>query len=194
MPLNPEVEGQGLDALRRAGVENGIGVPLVGLFPGAEFGPSKRWRLDDFARTALALAEQRPEAQPVLVVGPKESPLADSFQRATGRDFPVVGPDLDLAALGGLLSRLDALITNDSGPMHLAAAVGTRCVAVFGPTNPRRTSPSGPGHHVLSANRWCSPCFRRRCPLIRHRCMTEIRVGSVVDAVNRILSAPELRA
>ena len=190
LPLNPEVESQGLDALQRAGVETGTGAPLVGLFPGAEFGPSKRWQLDDFARTALALEERRPRAQPILVVGPKESPLAITIQHAAGRDFPVVGPDLDLAALGGLLSRLDALITNDSGPMHLAAAVGTRCVAVFGPTNPRLTSPSGPGHRVLSANRWCAPCFRKRCPLIRHRCMTEIRVGSVVDAVDRILSAP----
>ena len=55
------------------------------------------------------------------------------------------------------------MVTNDSGPMHVAAAVGTPVVAIFGPTNPRRTGPYGPGHQVLAGRAPCSPCYRRRC-------------------------------
>jgi ADP-heptose:LPS heptosyltransferase len=66
--------------------------------------------------------------------------------------------------------------------MHLAAAVGVPCVALFGPTDPGRTAPAGDGHRILYTDRWCSPCFRRRCPLVRHRCLKEIGVERVLAA------------
>jgi ADP-heptose:LPS heptosyltransferase len=62
-----------------------------------------------------------------------------------------------------VIAEARAMVTNDSGPMHVAAAVGTPVVAVFGPTNPCRTGPYGPGHHVLSGRAPCSPCYRREC-------------------------------
>ena len=176
-------------ALEEVGIESSTESPLVGLFPGAEFGPSKRWRPESFANAASALNRGHQAGQPILIAGPSERELAASVQQLADCQLPVAGPDLDLAGLAALLARLDVLITNDSGPMHLAAAVGTRCVAIFGPTSPRRTSPSGAGHHVLWAGRWCAPCFRRRCPLIRHRCMRDIGTSSVVDAAQRALSA-----
>src|SRR4029078_9272959 len=94
----------------------------------------------------------------------------------------VSGPDLDLRGLAAVLAHLDLLITNDSGPMHVAAAFGVRCVALFGPTDPGRTAPAGDAHRVLYTDRWCSPCSRRPSPLLHHRCLRDIRVDAVAAA------------
>ena len=80
-------------------------------------------------------------------------------------------------------------MSNDSGPMHLAAALGVPTVALFGPTDPRRTAPAGPGHAVLNRDLWCSPCFRRHCPLLHHRCMRGLTVSMVADAAMALLPA-----
>jgi ADP-heptose:LPS heptosyltransferase len=77
------------------------------------------------------------------------------------------------------------MLTNDSGPMHVAAAVGRPVVAIFGPTNPRRTGPYGPGHRVLAGRAPCSPCYRRHCKYDRSNavllCLTNITAAAVVD-------------
>jgi ADP-heptose:LPS heptosyltransferase len=73
--------------------------------------------------------------------------------------------------------------------MHLAAALGVPCVAIFGPTDRRRTAPAGHGHVVLDRDLWCSPCFRKRCPLLHHGCMTGIGVAQVADAAVASLNA-----
>jgi heptosyltransferase-2 len=90
----------------------------------------------------------------------------------------------DLPTLAGVLTLATACVSNDSGAMHLAAAVGTAVVAVFGPTNERRTAPlrAGPGApdpRVLHADVWCRPCMLRECP-IDHRCMTTITANQVL--------------
>lgn len=175
---------RGGEVLRRAGVEPGG--RLVGLFPGAEFGSSKRWPWRRFARLAQEVRHRLPDARCVTVAGPKETWLGVRIYEETGGTVPVVGPDLDLAALAGVLARLDLLVTNDSGPMHLAAAVGTRCVALFGPTDPTRTRPYGDDHRVIDRGLWCAPCFRRRCPLLHHRCLRETGVDEVADVVERL--------
>ena len=188
IPTSSDQHGRSI--LAEAGIERDEQRPLVGLFAGAEFGPSKRWHLDRFARTASCLDRLPRPAQTVLIAGPSETALSHSLLQLLDRPSPVVGPDLDLAGLASVLARLDVLITNDSGPMHLAAAVGTPCVAIFGPTDPKRTSPIGPRHRVLSTNRWCAPCFRRRCPLLHHRCMKEISVDHVLEATRKVLERP----
>jgi heptosyltransferase-2 len=184
--LAAETEAIGRQALERAGIDPSRR-PLVGLFVGAEFGPSKRWPAERFGETARRLRRLVSGARPVLLAGPSEAPLAADLHRATDGVFPVLGPNLDLAGLAGLLAQLDLLVTNDTGPMHLGAAVGTPCVALFGPTDPGRTAPCGDGHRVLYENRWCSPCFRRRCPLIHHRCLKDIGVEAVIAASSDIL-------
>ena len=156
--------------------------PLVGLFPGAEFGPSKRWPWRRFAELAQGLRRRLPGAGILIVVGPRETWLGVRVHEESGHVHPLAGPDLDLRGLARLLAALDVLVTNDSGPMHLAAAVGVPCVALFGPTDPHRTAPAGDGHDVLYTDRWCSPCFRRRCPLLHHRCLKDIGVESVLAA------------
>ncbi len=174
LPLAAADHDAGAQLVERTGL--GGGGPLVGLFPGAEFGPSKRWPWRRFAELARELRRRLPAARILIVVGPRETWLGVRIHEESGKLHPLAGPDLDLGRLARLLSRLDLLITNDSGPMHLAAAVGVRCVALFGPTDPRRTAPAGDGHRVLYTDRWCSPCFRRRCPLVHHRCLGEIGV------------------
>lgn len=164
--------------LERAGLHPGQG-PIIGLFAGAEFGTSKRWPWRRFADLARNLRRARSDCQFVFVAGPKELWLAVRMHEETGKIHPVIGPDLDLGRLAHVLAAVDLLITNDSGPMHLAAAVGVPCLALFGPTDPRRTSPVGEGHRVEYSDRWCSPCFRRRCPLVHHGCMRDLTVDRV---------------
>ncbi len=182
LSLAPERLAQGRALLARAGLGDEAR-PRVGLFPGAEFGPSKRWPLERFAELSRALRRQLPASRQLIVAGPKEVWLAVRLHEETGKLHPVVGPDLDLGQLATALSQLDVLVTNDSGPMHLAAALGVPCVALFGPTDPRRTAPLGPAHRVLYTDRWCSPCFRRRCPLLHHRCLKDIEAQTAVEAL-----------
>ncbi|GMU64441.1 MAG: glycosyl transferase [Acidobacteriota bacterium] len=177
---------RGRERLARARIEPGK-APLVGLFPGAEWGDSKRWPMKSFAALATELRRRVPDLREVIVAGPKEVWLAVRVHEESGKLHPVIGPDLDLGALAAVLAHFDLLVTNDSGPMHLAAALGVRCVALFGPTDRHRTAPSGEGHEVLSRDLWCAPCFRRRCPLVYHGCMKGLSVATVADAAEGVL-------
>jgi len=188
LPRTPELLARGRERLARAHL--GDARPLVGLFPGAEWGPSKRWPWRRFADLARALRREEPRSGQVILVGPKEVWVGVRIHEESGKIHPVIGPDLDLAGLAAVLANLDLLITNDSGPMHLAAAFGVRCVALFGPTDPRRTAPAGDGHLVLDRHLWCSPCFARRCPLLHHRCLGGIGVDAVREAALTILRGP----
>jgi heptosyltransferase-2 len=180
-----ELEAFGRQRLQRASLPSSG--PLVGLFAGAEFGPSKRWPWRRFAALARALRRSVPGLSALLLAGPKEVWSAVRIHEESGKIHPVIGPELDLAELTGVLAQLDLLITNDSGPMHLAAAVGVPCLALFGPTDPGRTAPSGEHHRVIYTDRWCSPCFRRRCPLLRQKCLKGIGVEEVSAAAQEMI-------
>ncbi len=186
LDLPPEVRETGRERLSRAKIAAQQG-RLIGLFPGAEFGPSKRWPMPRFAELSRELRRRHPGARQVILAGPKETWLAVRLYEESGKIHPVVGPDLDLRALAGVMFHLDLLVTNDSGPMHLAAGLGVACVALFGPTDPRRTRPVGDRHRVLYTDRWCSPCFRRRCPLLHHRCLRDIQVAETLAACASLL-------
>ncbi len=177
----------GRERLARAGIEVGRR-PLVGLFPGAEFGPSKRWPWRYYADLARQMRSSGQELDQIILAGPKEVWLAVRVFEESGKIHPVIGPDLDLAQLAAVLAHLDLLVTNDSGPMHLAAALEVPCLALFGPTNPHRTAPAGEEHRVLYTGRWCSPCFRRHCPLLHHGCLREIGVAEVREAASGMLN------
>lgn len=192
LELPEALRRQGRERLARGRIEVGAG-PLVGLFPGAEWGPSKRWPMKHFAALAVELRRRVPELREVIVAGPKEVWLAVRVHEESGKLHPVIGPDLDLAGLAGVLAHLDLLVTNDSGPMHLAAALGVPTVALFGPTDPRRTAPAGAGHTVLWRDLWCSPCLRRRCPLVYHGCMKGLTVATVAAAAAASLLPPAPR-
>jgi heptosyltransferase-2 len=185
LALPEELIRRGRERLGRARLgdpADALQAPLVGLFPGAEWGPSKQWPWQRFALLATELRRQRPDARIAIFVGPKETWLGVRIHEESGKIHPVLGPDLDLAALAGVVAHLDVAVSNDSGPMHLAAALGVPTVALFGPTDPRRTAPAGERHTLLYRDLWCSPCFRRRCPLLHHRCLRGIGVDEVAAA------------
>jgi len=166
-------------------------VPWFGLNPRAEYGPAKRWPPERFL-AAAAEAQKRTNCRWLLLGGPADVPLASELTSSLGGLFPSA-PPLNLAGrttlreLCALLKLCRLLLTNDTGPMHVAAAVGTPVVAVFGSTSPELTGPGLPGdspHQILRSNAACSPCFRRVCP-IDFRCMTSISVQRVVDAIGK---------
>jgi heptosyltransferase-2 len=165
-----------------------------GLNAGAEYGPAKRWPEQRFIHAAIEI-QKRTRCRWLIfgLAAEKEmaSRITTGIQQAAGS--PKDSPVLNLAGattLGELCAALKfcrVLLTNDSGPMHVAAAVGTPVVVPFGSTSPELTGPGLPGdprHQILRAHVPCSPCFLRECP-IDFRCMTGISVQNVVEAVLR---------
>ena len=123
--------------------------------------------------------------------GVEDASLNEQIARLAGSNVVNVAGKTTLRELMALLKLCRVLLTNDSGPMHVAAAFGTPVVVPFGSTSPELTGPGLPGdarHFLLRANVPCSPCFRRTCP-IDLRCMTGITVTSVVEAVLQAASA-----
>lgn len=168
--------------------------PLVGINAGAEYGPAKRWPKERFIDAAAALHQQRP-CDWWIFGGPAERELSESIASdlrgrlgAAGKVESLAGRT-SLGELCAALKAVDVLLTNDSGPMHLAAAVGTPVVALFGSTSPELTGPGLPGdprHQLLREPPGCAPCFQRECP-IDFRCMTGITVERVVKALARVV-------
>ncbi|HZI65361.1 MAG TPA: lipopolysaccharide heptosyltransferase II [Thermoanaerobaculia bacterium] len=171
-------------ALARAGLPPNR--PLVLLAPGAAFGWTKRWPAERFGQLGRLLLERGLLC--AVVIGPGEEPLAEEARVAAGGYLPALGADLDPMGVAALAARARAVVSNDSGPMHLAAAVGTPVVAFFGPTDPGRTGPTGVPSEVLDRYVFCSPCYRKECPY-RHECMREIGVEDVLAAVMRLSAA-----
>ncbi len=145
--------------------------------------PTKRWPLERFAAVADQL-EDEGAGRVVLIGGPDDRADAESL-KALMRTAPVdLTGQTSLGLLPALLKSAVLLVTNDSGPMHVAAAVGTPVVAMFGPTSPLRTGPYGPGHAVLTHRVVCSPCFSRVCRNRVHlECLAGITSHQVLAAV-----------
>ncbi len=164
-------------ALAAAGIDGDA--PLAVLAPGSAFATTKRWPAERYAALVDALS-QRGFACAVLV-GPGETELGARVAEGSRRRPAVVGADLDPVELAAVIARARVAITNDSGPMHLAGAVGTPVVAFFGATDPGRTGPAGSPSRVLDRYVFCSPCFKTDCPF-GHECMREISVEAALNA------------
>ncbi|HEV8662628.1 MAG TPA: glycosyltransferase family 9 protein [Candidatus Methylomirabilis sp.] len=166
------------------------GRPVAVLVPGARW-VTKRWPEERFAAVAAGLVR---DGVHVLIVG-EEAP-------GDGGGWPPEIQDLrgktSLVELGAVLARTDLVIANDTGPMHLAAALGRPVIALMGPTDPRRTGPAGPGHRVLSGFPQCSPCFSRTCGNPdRLCCLTAVEPEEVLAAARDVLrrrAAPRVAA
>jgi heptosyltransferase-2 len=173
----------GARGLRAAGWDGST--PLVALAPGAAYGGAKRWPATSFAELARALAGDG--VQSVMVGSRADEPVGAAIRTAFGASRGLL--DLmgtDLPTLVGVLASCRALVSNDSGAMHLGAAIGLPVTAVFGPTDERATRPIGDAHTVLVHPVWCRPCMLRECPL-DHRCMQGVAVETVASAARRML-------
>jgi heptosyltransferase-2 len=160
------------------------GERLVGFAPGAAYGHAKRWPPARVAEVVAALAARG--IVPVLVgaAADRESGRAIESALPPGTRVVNVIGRTDLRQLVGVVARCAAFVSNDSGAMHVAAALGVPLVALFGPTDERVTAPSGPGARtVLVRPVFCRPCMLRECP-IDHRCMTRILAADVLAAID----------
>ncbi len=147
---------------------------------------TKRWEAEKFARLALALKERR-GLKYIFIGSADEAGVMSGLEGLTGRESLAFGKT-SLKGLAALLGRARLMITNDSGPMHIAAAMGTRALAIFGPTDPGRTGPYGRGHRVITSGAACSPCLKRECPEKKHMmCMKDITVEDVFRAAEEML-------
>ena len=155
--------------------------PRVGIHLGAEYGPAKLWPRARVADGCRAIADAG--MTPVLLGAPRDAALAAELAGATGV-ASLVGKDAP-ALLPALLTEIDALVAGDTGVAHLAAALGTPVVALFGPTDPRLTAPRGPVT-TLTHPVPCAPCFYRTCP-IEHPCLEGIDAAQVARALERAL-------
>jgi len=160
--------------------------PFVVLVPGGRW-RTKRWPVENFASLAEMLA--RGEGAQVGLVGlSAERKVSGSIVSRSGWRAMDFSGKTTLRQLAWLMKKADAVVGNDSGPIHLAAAVGTPVVGLYGPTSPARTGPYGVQHTVVTSRLPCSPCFRRDCE-ISVACMREISVDIVYEACKRYIAA-----
>ncbi len=182
--VSEEEKSEAKTLLRESGVS--ADDVLVGIGAGAAFGPAKRWPPEYFAGLADELIRKYSVRILLFGVGAEKgiaSQICDSMRE---RPLNLVGRT-NLRQLGALLSVCRLLVSNDSGVMHVGAAVETSLVAVFGSTDPGRTGPRGSGRRVIYKGLDCSPCFARRCPRGDYKCLREIKVGDVLLAAEEEL-------
>lgn len=177
---------------RLAGWGIHAGDVLIGLNPGSTYGGAKRWLPERFAEAINRVA--RDVGPPggrvrVAIVGAKgEEDLGRAIADRLAVPALVLSGQTTIRELMAVVKRCRLFLTNDTGPMHVAAAFGVPVVAIFGPTDHRTTSPVGPDHAILREPVECAPCLLRECP-IDHRCMTRVTVERVSEAVSHQLRA-----
>jgi lipopolysaccharide heptosyltransferase II len=165
------------------------GIPAGSAFlvlnPGAAYGSAKRWHGDRFAKSAEVLTEEL-DLHIAVIGSDAERSVAEQIAAQIGGKAAVLNGMTSLETLIGVLAESSLMITNDSGPMHIAAALSIPTVAVFGSTDERVTGPSGPRTRIVKNPVECSPCLLRDCP-IDHRCMNAVTVEDVCRAARELM-------
>jgi heptosyltransferase-2 len=162
---------------------------LFGIHAGGLYGRAKHWGDDRYGEVATRLRAAGYDV--VLLTSPAEAAQAESISAACER-LPIIGHDGDVLELAAAISHCSVVITNDSGPLHLATALAVPSISIFGPTDPGRTVIPG-ATRVVSKPIGCGPCYQRECPLRHHHCMTEISVDHVYGAAVSLCSEMEAR-
>jgi len=180
-PLLPQlvVKPEEVEAAKKKFCPETGSSPVFGLNPGAEYGPAKRWPAERFIAAAKEIQQQTGCAW-LIFGGRGDVELAERIAGEIGSAN--LAGKTSLRELMALFKLCRVLLTNDTGPMHVAAALGTPVVVPFGSTSPELTGPVGANHQIIKADVPCSPCFLRECP-IDFRCMNGIGTRQVVAAV-----------
>ena len=173
------------------------GVPdkkaYIALAPGATYGPAKRWPLTYWKGLINRLLQERGES--LLIMGGLEEeaylrPLLEGLNPSNLKRLHLLAGRTTTTILAAMLSKCKLLVTNDTGPMHVAAAVGTPTVSIFGSSSPAWTRPFGLGHEVIYKHLECSPCFQSTCP-IGYKCLNAVTVEEVYGAALQKLKNPK---
>jgi heptosyltransferase-2 len=194
-PLEGDIRLNGSEIAAERGREAfrnlSVSAPVIGIAPGAAYGGAKRWRPERFAEAATEIARESPSAFALFGSG-AERPVCELVERSLAvrghRAINMAGRT-SLAEFIELAAACHVFLTNDSGPMHIASALGVPTVAVFGATDHLATGPTGELSRVVREPVDCSPCLLRECP-IDHRCMTHVSARRVASEA---LSFPGLR-
>lgn len=173
------------ELLRSYGVKGGR--KLIALCPGSINSRAKRWPAERFAALGDRFANEL-DADVVLIGSQGEQEVSDNVSHAMRRTPVVLTGKTNLTQLVGVLSVMDLLVTNDTGPAHIASALGRPTLVIFGPTNPLTTSPYSESGQIIRVPPDCAPCMLRDCP-IDHRCMTAITPNDVFQRSTVLLEA-----
>jgi heptosyltransferase-2 len=154
---------------------------ILALCPGAEYGPAKRWPVGHYAEVAR---QKNAQGWQVWLFGSdKDKDVAEAINQEAGRLCTDFSGRTSLAEAVDLLSLASTVVTNDSGLMHVAAALDRKVIAIYGSSDPGFTPPLNKKAQVVSLTLDCAPCFKRDCPLGHTRCLTEIRPDQVLDLI-----------
>lgn len=155
---------------------------ILALCPGAEYGPAKRWPIQHFAN--LAQQKQQQGWQVWLLGSDKDKAVAEQINQLSGEVCQNFAGNTRLAEAVDLLSLADVVVSNDSGLMHVAAALDKKVIALYGSSDPNFTPPLHADAKILNLNLPCSPCFKRECPLGHTECLAKIEPASVMAAID----------
>ncbi|HEY7306207.1 MAG TPA: lipopolysaccharide heptosyltransferase II [Bryobacteraceae bacterium] len=186
-PLEKPIRLAGAEAAAQEGrsefQKRGFPGRMIGVSPGAAYGGAKRWLPERFAEAAVRLG--REHGAGIAIFGSKEEePIAEIVREAIGAAGVAclnLAGRTTLAEFIGMVAVCDLFLTNDSGPMHIASALGVPTVAIFGATDEEATGPTGQSSRVVRVQVECSPCLLRECP-IDHRCMARVSAEQVAEA------------
>ena len=180
--ISEKRKGEASDLLRSYGIREERSV--VAICPGSINSRAKRWPAEAYAALADKLIESQRQ---VLLIGSQEEADVSKDVMSRMRNRPVVlTGKTSLDEITAMLATVDLIVTNDTGPAHIGAALGRPTIVIFGPTNPLTTRPFSPGAEVLRHPPECAPCMLRDCP-IDHRCMTAITVDEVFGRSHALL-------
>jgi heptosyltransferase-2 len=190
IPEVTEIRLDGVSELRAKGEKTfemlRVKLPVIGVSPGAAYGSAKRWLPERFAESAARLAGDLGGSVAVFGSAAERAMCEEVAQAANGRNFAGATA---LKAFIEMTAACSVFLTNDSGAMHIASALGVPSVTVFGPTDEAATGPLGSAARLVREPVDCAPCLLRECP-IDHRCMTRVTPDRVVQAARELLSAP----
>ena len=193
LAVSPERKSAARNRLQSQGVD--FNRTVVGVNPGAFYGSAKRWLSERYGMVLDRLMDER-QASVVIFGSPNEVAIAEAIRSRMRNRPAVLSGRTELTELIAMIACCDLFLTNDSGPMHLAAALRVPTLAIFGSTDEIATGPMSPAAVVLNKRVECSPCLLRECP-IDHRCMTRITAEEVaqqafqmIDLDQRLRSTP----
>jgi len=185
------------DVLERAGLARDIerpgsrgNPPMILLNPGANYGAAKLWKAEYFAALADRFMDEL-GATVLISAAPKERPIVEQIKRHMTRvPVDLSNKGTDLGNLKEIVRRCDLMVTNDTGPRHIAAAMDVPVVTIFGPTHPEWTEIYYPKERQVSVKVFCGPCQKKTCPL-DHRCITRVTPNMVWDRAIELLRGRE---